>query len=60
MREIHFYRTRSGHSPIEEFFDALSDRQVEKILWVLRIIRDLDYVPKEYLKSLSIPMIFGK
>jgi phage-related protein len=50
--EIRFYRTISGHIPVEEFLDKLSDKKVEKILWVLRIIRDLDYVPKEYLKKL--------
>jgi phage-related protein len=52
MREIHFYRTISGHSPIENFFNTLSDRQVEKVLWVLRIIRDFEYIPKEYFKKL--------
>ena len=52
MREIHFYRTISGHSPVENFFDTLSDRQVEKVLWVLRIIRDFEYIPKEYFKKL--------
>jgi phage-related protein len=52
MREIHFFRTISGHSPVENFFDTLSDRQVEKILWVLRIIRDFEYIPKEYFKKL--------
>ena len=52
MREIYFYRTISGHSPVEEFFDTLSDRQVEKIFWVLRIIRDLEYIPKKYFKKL--------
>jgi phage-related protein len=52
MREIHFYRTKSGKCPVEEFFDILSDKQVEKVLWVLRIIRDIDYLPREYLKKL--------
>ena len=52
MREIHFYRTKSGKCPVEEFFDTLSDKQVEKVLWVLRIIRDIDYIPQEYLKKL--------
>ena len=52
MRVIHFYRTISGKCPVEEFLDTLSDKQVEKVLWVLRIIRDVDFVPKEYLKKL--------
>ena len=52
MIEVRFFRTTSGSNPVEEFFDTLSDKQVEKILWVLRIIRDLDYIPKEYFKKL--------
>ena len=52
MSEIHFYRTISGSSPVEDFLDKLSDKQVEKVLWVLRIIRDIDFVPKEYFKKL--------
>jgi phage-related protein len=52
MREIHFYRKKSGKCPVEEFFDTLSDKQVEKILWVLRIIRDTDFIPREYFKKL--------
>jgi len=52
VREIHFYRTETGKCPVEEFFDTLSDKQVEKVLWVLRIIRDIDFVPREYLKKL--------
>ena len=52
MREIHFFRTISGSCPVEKFFDSLSAKQVEKVLWVLRIIRDIDFVPKEYFKKL--------
>jgi phage-related protein len=52
MQEIQFYRTIAGSCPIEDFFDKLSDKQVEKVLWVLRIIRDVDFIPKEYFKKL--------
>jgi len=52
MREIHFYRTLSGSCPVEEFLDTLSDKQIEKILWVLRIIRDVNFIPKDYFKKL--------
>jgi phage-related protein len=52
MREIKFYRTLSGNCPVEDFLDSLSNKHTEKVLWVLRIIRDLDFVPKEYLKKL--------
>jgi len=53
VKEIRFYRTGSGKCPVEDFLDSLSGKQVSKILWVLRIIRDLDYIPKEYFKKLK-------
>jgi phage-related protein len=53
MNEIIFYRTVSGKSPVEEFFDSLTDKQLQKVAWVLRIIRDLEYIPIEYFKKLN-------
>lgn len=53
MREIIFYKSINNKIPVEEFFDTLSDRQVEKILWVLRIIKQLDRIPIEYFKKLE-------
>lgn len=52
MREIIFYRTSSGKCPVEEFLDTLNDKQVEKVLWVLRLIKELEIIPKEYFKKL--------
>ncbi len=52
MREIIFYRTENDRCPVEEFLDKLSDKQVEKVLWVLRIIRELERVPIQYFKNL--------
>ncbi len=37
---------------MQEFFDSLDDKQAEKILWVLRLVRECDRVPKQYLKKL--------
>jgi len=53
MREIDFYRTASGRCPVEEFLDSLLDKKVEKILWVLRLVKELDLVPKQYFKLLT-------
>ena len=53
MREIIFYRTSRGNCPVEEFLDSQNDKQVVKILWVLRLIKELEVVPKEYLKKLT-------
>jgi len=30
----------------------LTDKQAKKVAWVLRLVRDLNFVPKEYLKKL--------
>jgi len=52
MRAINFYRTESGPCPIEEFLDSLSGKQAQKVIWVLRLIEELDMVPGQYLKKL--------
>ncbi|MFB2895690.1 type II toxin-antitoxin system RelE/ParE family toxin [Aerosakkonemataceae cyanobacterium BLCC-F50] len=52
MREILFYRTDSDRCPVEEFFDSLSGKQAQKVLWVLRLIQELDSIPSRYFKKL--------
>lgn len=52
MREIDFYRTASGHCPVEEFLDSLTARQGVKVTWTLRLIEELEFVPKQYFKKL--------
>ena len=51
MREIRFYRTESGHCPVEEFLDSLSGKQAQKAAWVLQLIEDMDIVPVQYFKK---------
>ena len=52
MREVNFYKTISGKSPIKEFLDSLPGKQVQKITWVLEIIEESRIVPKQYFKKL--------
>ncbi|RAM51589.1 MAG: type II toxin-antitoxin system RelE/ParE family toxin [Hapalosiphonaceae cyanobacterium JJU2] len=52
MREIIFYRTDSERCPIEEFLDSLSGKQAQKVIWVLRLIQEIDSVPSQYFKKL--------
>jgi phage-related protein len=52
MREIIFYRTSSGNCPIEEFLDQLTDKQAQKVTWVLRLLGDLNIIPADYFKKL--------
>jgi phage-related protein len=53
MREIIFYRTENNQCPVEDFLDSLSDKQVEKVLWVLRLIQEFERIPKQYFKKLT-------
>jgi len=52
MKEIHFYRSVSGSSPIEEFIDSLSGKEAQKVAWVLQLIEELDNIPIQYFKKL--------
>lgn len=52
MREILFYQTASGQKPIEDFLDDLSSKQTQKVVWVLKLIEDLDRVPSTYFKKM--------
>jgi len=53
VREVHFYRTKAGHCPVEEFLDGLSGKQAQKVVWVLRLIEELETIPSQYLKKLA-------
>ena len=52
MRTVNFYRTDSGNCPVEDFLDSLSGKQTQKVVWVLRLIEELNVVPRQYLKKL--------
>ncbi len=53
MKEIKFFITSSGRSPVEEFIDSLNFKEAKKVAWTLRLVRDLERVPEEYLKKLK-------
>lgn len=53
MREIIFYRTAKGKIPVEEYLDTLSDKQVEKIFFVLDLVEKMPIVPRNYFKKLE-------
>jgi len=52
MRTVEFYRLPNGNSPVEEFLDSLNGKQTQKVLWVLRLVEELDVVPRQYFKKL--------
>ena len=53
MRQIEFYRGETGRSPVEEYFDSLSNKQFEKILFILDLIEQIDIVPRKFFKKLK-------
>ncbi len=52
MKTISFYQTASGKKPVKEYLDTLSDEQITKIAWVLKLIREMERIPSNYLKKL--------
>ena len=53
MRKIIFYRLENGKCPVEEFFNSLTNKQFEKISFVLDLIEQIDIVPRHYFKKLQ-------
>ena len=52
MKRIIFYTTASGRCPVQDHLDKLPDKTVQKIVWVLRLVREMDRVPAQYFKKL--------
>jgi len=53
MRQIDFYKTVTGVSPVEEFLDTLSDAQTKKILWAIA----LQYISALWAENLTEPTL---
>jgi len=51
-RLIEFYK-ETGISPITEFFDSLTSKTAQKVLWVLKLVEELERVPSKYFKKLE-------
>jgi phage-related protein len=53
MREIIFYKTDKGKCPVEEYLDSLSNKQAEKVFFVLDLLERMPIVPRNYFKKLE-------
>jgi phage-related protein len=51
-RNVLFYRTVDGKCPVQEFLDSLPGKVAQKIVWVLRLLEELEIVPSSYFKKL--------
>ena len=52
-RTVLFYRTIGGRCPVQEFLDSLPGKVAQKIVWVFRLLEDMDRVPASYFKKLA-------
>jgi phage-related protein len=52
-RRIDFYRTEDGRCPTREFLDTLPAKTGQKVVWVLKLIQELETVPSTYFKKLE-------
>ena len=52
VREVIFYETDAGHSPVEEFLDTLSTKQALKTAWVINLVEDMGVVPAQYFQKM--------
>jgi len=53
MRKISFYRFENGKSPVSDFLESLTNKQVEKVFFVLDLIETIDIVPRKFFKKLE-------
>ena len=53
MIAINFYRTEDNKCPVEEYLETLSNKQVEKVFFVLQLVESLDIVPRKFFKKLE-------
>lgn len=53
MRKIIFYHLKNGKCPIEDYLNSLSQKQVEKIFFVLDLIEQFNIVPRKFFKKLE-------
>jgi len=52
-KTVTFYRTADGKCPVQEFLDSLPGKVAQKIVWVLRLLEEMDIVPASYFKKLT-------
>ena len=52
VREVVFYKTDTGRSPVEEFLDSLSSKQALKAAWVINLVEDMAIVPTQYFQKM--------
>lgn len=52
-RTVIFYRNVQGKCPVRDFLDTLPGKAAQKVVWVLRLLEDIEIVPATYFKKLK-------
>ena len=51
-RTVIFCKTPDGKCPARDFLDSLPGKAAQKVIWVLRLLEDMNIVPSSYFKKL--------
>ncbi len=52
-RTIIYYKKENGKSPVKEYIDSLDLKSQEKILWTLRLLKEIDFLKEPYFKKMQ-------
>ncbi len=52
VREIIFYKTSGGRSPVRDFLETLPAKQAKKAAWVMGLVEEMDNVPGQYFQKM--------
>ena len=52
-RKIIYYRTKKNKCHIKEFIDSQSPKVQQKILWTLKLLKELNFLKEPYFKKLT-------
>ncbi len=53
VREIVFYKTGNGRSPVREFLEKLSSKQAKKAAWVMGLVEEMENVPGQFFQKMT-------
>jgi phage-related protein len=53
MRKVIFYHLENGKCPVEDYLESLTNKQVEKVFFVLDLVESFDIVPRKFFKKLD-------
>lgn len=52
-RAIKYYKKENGKCPVKEYIDSLDLKSQEKILWTLKLLKEVDILKEPYFKKMQ-------